>query len=163
MKKMFSTGFLVMLCCGIAAGTESREDRESAKANEWEKSALHREWAASIADEEAQSFLDRAAVLRRQAYTEEDRPAFYREAGQLEKSAGDMLTRALSNLDAAVQAWRNVAREHRRSSEQEKEARALAIAREVYRRAREVCRRIAQAYEKAADIVADELTAARSD
>ncbi len=154
MRIVCAKALLIALCCGLSAPTlaRERETPELAKAAEWEKAALHREWAASIADEEAQTALERAAILRRQAYTEEDeRQAYYRRAGHLEKKAGDMLVRALSNLDAAETAWRNAAREYRRTSEQEKELRALSAAVHVQRRALDICGRVARAYERAAD------------
>lgn len=148
--------FFAFMLLGGSVWSETPEDirdrSKSKRAHEREKAALHREWAAVIAREEAKGLLDRAESLRRQAYTEDDeRQIYYRAAGSLEKRAGDMFGRAATNFDRAESNWREVGREYRKISEQEREDQAMRMARMAKSLSVNARTEAAQAYESAAN------------
>lgn len=147
---------LVFLLMGGSVWGETAEDRhvrsKSKRAHEREKAALHREWAAVIAREEAQGLLDRAESFRRQAYTEDDeRQIYYRAAGSLEKRAGDLFVRAAVNFERSESNWREIVREYRKISEQEREDQAARMARMAKALSVNARTHAARAYESAAN------------
>lgn len=146
---------LLVLALAMASGFAVAADNQARmleKAEEWERAALNREWAAITRQTQAEEQLKCAQAFRSKEYLyERERKSNLNMAGDAEKRAGDLEGSALGNFDAAARNWEKVAAEYKRLRDVEKEQNARTMAESAHKNALLACGRAADAYELAAE------------
>jgi len=152
-KRGISISFLSILWLAAAAlCADDPKDERFEKAEQWKMAAQNREMAAATQQDQAESLLQTAESFRKKEYLKEsERRAWFDKAGDMEKTAGDLLGAAFMNLDKAIANWQSVAELYKTLGEKEREAEARLNFEAARRAAIEACAAAGDAYERAAD------------
>lgn len=136
----------------LSAGARAQEPGGAlAKAEEWERAAVNREWAAASQQGEADARVAEANdLIRSDVESDAERKKAFVHAANLLMQAGGLYGQACGSLDRAADNWRKAAAGYHDAGLLERERSAKERASTVEQHAVKICEQAAEAYEGAA-------------
>jgi len=143
---------LALLATGAVCLGDAEKNEALAKAAQWERAALNREWAAFAQLEQAGEAQSAAESLRSAPREDaQDARTKLQRAGGSELAACGSYVNAMTNFDKAADNWKKAARQYKQAGSEQNQRAAEEHAREDVQQGTSACRLAALAAERAAE------------